>query len=113
SRPASLGDGLSRITNQTLLLTAVPLGFLVLLLALALILQSRNAQITAQSQRSAQSVADADRAIFLLDEANRSVVTFQNKRDPSAIRDYHAAVAQLRATTTELGTIDRRDPAQE
>lgn len=99
---------MSRITTQVVLLAAVPLAFLLLVLAVSLALGSRNAAIVASSQRDARVIADADRAILLIGQANKNVLKFErtgNRADAGAYEatksDMQGALADLNASTAQ------------
>ncbi len=99
-----------KIGTQTLFLSAVPLGFLVLLLALALVLQSRNALIAEDSQRSAQVLSQSDHAMQLLDDAGRSIVAYERSRKETTLAPYRTAVRELPGVLDGLAATVRDDP---
>ena len=85
------------------MLSAVPLGFLLALLALALFVQSRNAVEAAQSRRLTQVITTSDQAAALLDRASRSVLAYDRTHDVRALRPYEEVRVQLPATLAALG----------
>ncbi len=101
-----------KIGTQTLLLSAVPLTFLVLLLALALVLQSKNALIAADSQRSAQVLSQSDHAMQLLDEAGGSIGAYARTRNEAALAQYRAAVRELPGAMAALAYLVGDDPTE-
>lgn len=77
-----------RITTQIVLLAAVPLTFLLMVLGISLALQSHNADLAASSQATAQVLADANRAIFLVEQADGSLAQFSQNHSESAANSY-------------------------
>ena len=88
-----------RIRTQAVLLSVVPLTFLVLLCVIASVLQHKTDQIAMLSQRSTNALNEADLIQKLLTEANRSVVGYTRHPRPNELDNYRAAIRDL----TELG----------
>lgn len=101
---------MSRFTKQTLLLIALPLAFLLVLLALSLILEQRDGAVAAESQRSATVLASAERLSSLVGSADRAIGDYAKSRSPQAAQSFHLAVSQLGSTLAE---IDRLEPANQ
>lgn len=99
----------SGIRARTLLLSAVPLGFLLLLLALALFLQSRNVIVLDESHHLSQQIDTADRATELLDNASRSVLAYARSRNERDLQAYRTARAQLPASLMTLARMQPHD----
>jgi len=103
---------LSRIRTRILLLTAIPLVFLVAVLVLALVLQTRNALVARQSQRMARLVTDTDRAIQLVDQADRSLAAYQKGHKEASLAPFSRAMKQIPQTLADLSNVVRGEPAQ-
>lgn len=101
--------GRSGIRGRTLLLSAVPLGFLLLLLALAFFLQSRNAIVADESNRLTQTLSAADRSAELLDQASRSVLAFNKSHKESDLAPYENTLAQLPITLATLARLQANE----
>jgi serine phosphatase RsbU (regulator of sigma subunit)/anti-sigma regulatory factor (Ser/Thr protein kinase) len=98
------------LRQRTLLLSAVPLGFLVLLLASALFLQWRNAIEADQSRNLTALLSEADQAAVLLDKASRSVMVFDGSHRESDLQNYELAREQLPASLATLGQLQQSLP---
>jgi serine phosphatase RsbU (regulator of sigma subunit)/anti-sigma regulatory factor (Ser/Thr protein kinase)/CHASE3 domain sensor protein len=98
------------LRQRTLLLTAVPLGFLVLLLASALFLQWRNAIEADESRSLTALLSQADQAAALLDKASRSVLAFDSSHRESDLQNYDLAGRQLPATLAALARLQQSLP---
>jgi serine phosphatase RsbU (regulator of sigma subunit)/CHASE3 domain sensor protein/anti-sigma regulatory factor (Ser/Thr protein kinase) len=92
----------SRIRTQTILLSVVPAAFLLILLGLALLIQSVTVASADWAARSEKTLAQSERVSQLLNQASRGVSTYVSKHDPKALRDYRAAA---QAMPTELGRL--------
>ena len=95
------------LRQRTLLLSAVPLGFLVLLLGSALFLQWRNAIEADESRNLTALLTQADRAAALLDNASRSVLAFDGSRRESDLRNYDLVRRQLPPTLATLAQLQQ------
>ena len=98
------------LRQRTLLLSAVPLGFLVLLLASALFLQWHNAVEADESRNLSSLLSQAGQAATLLDKANHSALAFDNSRRESDLRNYELARRQLPATLATLAQLQQALP---
>jgi serine phosphatase RsbU (regulator of sigma subunit)/anti-sigma regulatory factor (Ser/Thr protein kinase) len=101
----------SGIRTRTLALSAVPLGFLIALLAISLFLQQRNAAEAEQSRRLSMLLSTADQGTDLLDKASRSVLAFDKSRQESELRGYDQVRRDLPATLAALAQLQRGIPA--
>jgi serine phosphatase RsbU (regulator of sigma subunit)/CHASE3 domain sensor protein/anti-sigma regulatory factor (Ser/Thr protein kinase) len=104
--------GRKRVAAQALYLSAVPLFFLVLLLALALIVQTHNASIAAQSEHLGDLLSASDRATQLLANAGNAIVVYNRTRKESALRPYVAARRDMPEALSTLANAVRDDPPQ-
>jgi serine phosphatase RsbU (regulator of sigma subunit)/anti-sigma regulatory factor (Ser/Thr protein kinase) len=100
----------SGIRAQALLLSVVPLGFLVLLLILAGILQNKTELTAAWSARSTNALNASDRILATLTDASRDVQTYSKKTSSASLDGYHRAVARLPAETRQLTALVRDEP---
>src|ERR1700738_605057 len=103
-----------RIRTQAVLLSVVPLTFLLLLCVIASVLQNQTEQTATWSQRSTNALEEADTIQKLLLGANRSVIEYTRQPRPSAdvLTAYHAAARSLPVHTKELERLVRDEPAQ-
>jgi serine phosphatase RsbU (regulator of sigma subunit)/anti-sigma regulatory factor (Ser/Thr protein kinase) len=95
------------LRQRTLLLSAVPLGFLVLLLGSALFLQWRNAIEADESRNLTALLSQADQAAALLDKASRSVLAFDGSHRESDLRNYELVRGQLPPTLATLAQLQQ------
>ncbi|MGB8151640.1 MAG: SpoIIE family protein phosphatase [Candidatus Cybelea sp.] len=95
------------LRQRTLLLSAVPLGFLVLLLGSALFLQWRNAIEADESRNLTALLSQADRAAALLDSASRSVLAFDGSHRERDLRNYDLVRRQLPPTLATLAQLQQ------
>jgi serine phosphatase RsbU (regulator of sigma subunit)/CHASE3 domain sensor protein/anti-sigma regulatory factor (Ser/Thr protein kinase) len=102
----------SKIGAHTLLLSAVPLTFLVVLLVLALVLQSRNAIVARQSQRLASVLSGTDRAMQLVANADRSIGAYQHSRNEAALAPYRKAAKEMPGTLSGIVAAIGNDPVE-
>jgi serine phosphatase RsbU (regulator of sigma subunit)/anti-sigma regulatory factor (Ser/Thr protein kinase) len=98
------------LRQRTLLLSAVPLGFLVLLLGSALFLQWRNAIEADESRNLTSLLSQADQAATLLEKASRSVMAFDGSHRESDLRNYELFRRQLPATLATLARLQQALP---
>jgi serine phosphatase RsbU (regulator of sigma subunit)/anti-sigma regulatory factor (Ser/Thr protein kinase) len=99
----------SRIATQVLLLTAVPLAFLLMVLGASLTLQEHVGHAASISQAAEQALADAERAIFLVSRADRSLGSYQSTGSRSALASYRTAIAQLSADMADVQRVTHND----
>jgi serine phosphatase RsbU (regulator of sigma subunit)/anti-sigma regulatory factor (Ser/Thr protein kinase) len=98
------------LRQRTLLLSAVPLVFLVLLLGSALFLQWRNATEAGESRTLTALLTQADQTAGLLDKAMRSVLAFDGSHRESDLRNYDLARRQLPASLATLAQMQQALP---
>src|SRR3984957_3683336 len=98
------------LRQRTLLLSAVPLVFLVLLLGSALFLQWRNATEAGESRTLTALLTQADQTAGLLDKAMRSVLAFDSSHRESDLRNYDLARGQLPASLATLAQMQQALP---
>jgi serine phosphatase RsbU (regulator of sigma subunit)/anti-sigma regulatory factor (Ser/Thr protein kinase) len=103
---------LSKIRVQTLFLSAIPLVFLILLLGVALRLQTMTGEIATVSERSARILAQIDSAIATLNDGSRAAVAYGRDHRASALTDYQRAGAKLPADLARLQTITAAQPGE-
>jgi serine phosphatase RsbU (regulator of sigma subunit)/anti-sigma regulatory factor (Ser/Thr protein kinase)/CHASE3 domain sensor protein len=103
---------LSRIRTRILLLTAIPLAFLVAVLLLALVLQTRNALVARQSQRVAQLVTDTDRAVQLVGQADRSLAAYQKDHKEASLAPFDQALKLIPQTLADISNAVGSESAQ-
>lgn len=101
----------SGIRTRTLLLSAVPLAFLLALLAISLFLQERNGAEAELSRRLSMLISTADQASDLIDKAGRSVLTFDHSRKASDLRGYNLARRQLHSALATLSQLQSGEPS--
>ncbi len=104
---------LSRIRIQTILLSVIPLLFLVVLLALALGLYSGIGQAASDAQHSAGVLNQSDRVFLTLGVASRSVVDYASKHNPSLLSGYYKSVKVLPGQLKTFADLVRGEPDQE
>jgi serine phosphatase RsbU (regulator of sigma subunit)/anti-sigma regulatory factor (Ser/Thr protein kinase) len=98
------------LRQRTLLLSAVPLGFLLLLLGSALFLQWRNAVEADESRNLTALLSQAGQAAALVDKASRSVLTFDGSHRESDLRNYELVRRQLPAMLATLAQLQQALP---
>ncbi len=98
---------------QVLLLTLIPLAFLLALLIVATMLQGVTREAAALSQHSSDVVAQADRAGGLIAEANRSAIAFTKTRAGRDLRGYRIASAALPGALARLRALAAPDPVSQ
>ena len=103
---------LRTIRARTILVSIVPLGFLLLLLALALMLQDRTVRNAAWSAHSEQIINQSEAVAKIIDGANQSAIQYAAKHDNAALSAYANANAQLPAALARLDALVASEPAQ-
>src|SRR5580692_6562341 len=98
------------LRQRTLLLSAVPLGFLLLLLGSALFLQWRNAVEADESRNLTALLSQAGQAAALVDKASRSVLTFDGSHRESDLRNYELVRRQLPGMLATLAQLQQSLP---
>ena len=102
-----------RIRTQAVLLSVVPLVFLIALFAIATILQNKTNVTATWSQRSTNALNQSDRISRTLTAANRSVADYTTRKlPPSALGDYRTAVRELPLQANQLQQMVRDEPGQ-
>lgn len=103
-----------RIRTQAILLSVVPLTFLVALFVIASILRSETEQTAAWSQRASNALKQSDQLQKTIGAANRGVVDYTTKNHrPAALGPYRAALRDLGPQVVELRRLVRDQPSQE
>ncbi len=103
-----------RIRTQAVLLSVVPLTFLLLLCVIASVLQTRTEQTATWSQRSTNALDEADALQKLIVDANRSVVEYtrQPKGGEAVLAPLRKAQREVPAHSEELKRLVRDEPGQ-
>lgn len=94
------------------MLSAVPLIFLVLTLALSLVVQSRNEAIAAGSVRQAQVLSQSEHANQIVENGARGILNFERTHNRAALAPYYSAQRELPGVLANLADASRSDPAQ-
>jgi serine phosphatase RsbU (regulator of sigma subunit)/anti-sigma regulatory factor (Ser/Thr protein kinase)/CHASE3 domain sensor protein len=102
-----------RIRTQAILISVVPLTFLLLLCVIASVLQSRTEQMAAWSQRSTSALSAADAIQKSITVANRSLIDYTRGSKPASLDGFDTGRRELPAQEAELLRLVRDDPAQE
>jgi serine phosphatase RsbU (regulator of sigma subunit)/anti-sigma regulatory factor (Ser/Thr protein kinase)/CHASE3 domain sensor protein len=91
-----------RIRLQVLFVSAIPLAFLLLLLALALAVQHDTLDASTQAQRSAQIMASGEDLMKAITAANVAVTQYAQSRDSQLLQQYAAAKADASRNLRDL-----------
>jgi serine phosphatase RsbU (regulator of sigma subunit)/anti-sigma regulatory factor (Ser/Thr protein kinase)/CHASE3 domain sensor protein len=102
-----------RIRTQAILISVVPLTFLLLLCIIASVLQNKTDQMAAWSQRSTSALSESDAVQQSISDANRSVIEYTRQPKPAALAAYDAGRRELPLQEAELIRLVRDDPSQE
>jgi serine phosphatase RsbU (regulator of sigma subunit)/anti-sigma regulatory factor (Ser/Thr protein kinase) len=103
-----------RIRTQAVLLSVVPLTFLVVLFVIATVLQNKTDQTATWSQRSTNALKQSERIAKLVGDANASVVLYTTKKHVAAsLAGYRAVVHDLPAQIEDLRRLVRDEPGQD
>jgi serine phosphatase RsbU (regulator of sigma subunit)/CHASE3 domain sensor protein/anti-sigma regulatory factor (Ser/Thr protein kinase) len=94
------------------LVSFVPLAFLLALLALALLLQDRIVQTAAWSQHSEEVITQVGAVEKALGAANTAAVQYSMKHDAVSVDAYNTARKHLPAEVSKLESLVAEDPAQ-
>jgi serine phosphatase RsbU (regulator of sigma subunit)/CHASE3 domain sensor protein len=100
------------IRTRTILVSIVPLAFLLALLALALLLQDRVMQTAAWSQRSEEAIAQSESLAKILGAANSAAVQYSAKRDAASLNAYDKAVQRMTPALAKLDALVADNRAQ-
>jgi len=101
----------SGIRAQALLLSIVPLAFLLALLVIAWVLQSKTEQTTAWSARSTEALNASDRILATVTDASRNIQEYTKKPSSASLDGYRRAVALLPAESRDLQALVSDEPA--
>jgi serine phosphatase RsbU (regulator of sigma subunit)/anti-sigma regulatory factor (Ser/Thr protein kinase)/CHASE3 domain sensor protein len=102
-----------RIRTQAILISVVPLTFLLVLCVIASVLQNKTDQMAAWSQRSTNALSESDAIQKSISDANRSVVEYTRQPKPAALAGYESGRRDLPLHEAELMRLVRDDPAQQ
>ena len=103
-----------RIRTQAVLLSVVPLTFLILLFIIATVLQTKTDQTATWSQRSTNALKQSEQISRTISAANSSVVKYTTKRAvPESLAGYRAAVRDVPVQVTGLRGLVRDEPGQD
>ena len=103
-----------RIRTQAVLLSVVPLTFLIVLFLIASVLQTKTDQTATWSQRSTNTLKQSELIAKSIGDANNSVVEYTTKkRVPASLAGYHAALDGLPAKIAELRRLVAGEPGQD
>ncbi len=100
----------SGIRTQALLLSIVPLTFLIALLVIAGILQNKTEQTAAWSRVATSALNASDRVLATLTEADRNLVAYTKKPSAASLTGYQRAVARLPLDAQALQSLVRDEP---
>jgi len=96
------------------LLSVVPLTFLIVLFLIASILQSKTDQIATWSQRSTNALKQSESIAKSISDANNSIVEYTTKKPvPANLAGYHEALNGLPAKVAELRRLIADEPGQD
>ncbi|HEV2740277.1 MAG TPA: SpoIIE family protein phosphatase [Candidatus Elarobacter sp.] len=103
-----------RIRTQAVLLSVVPLTFLIVLFVIATVLQTKTDQTATWSQRSTTALKQSEHIAKTISDANSSIVTYTTKRQVEAsLAPYRAALRDVPLQVTELRRLVRDEPGQD
>ncbi|HEY0380857.1 MAG TPA: SpoIIE family protein phosphatase [Candidatus Elarobacter sp.] len=102
-----------RIRTQAVLLSVVPLTFLIVLFVIATVLQNETDQTATWSQRSTNALKLSEQIAKSVGDANSSVVLYTTKRPvPASLAKYHAASRDIPVQIDELHRMVSDEPGQ-
>jgi serine phosphatase RsbU (regulator of sigma subunit)/CHASE3 domain sensor protein len=101
----------SGIRAQALLLSIVPLAFLLALLVIAWVLQSKTEQTAAWSARSTEALNASDRILATVTDASRNIQEYTKKPSSASLDGYRRAVALMPAESRDLQAFVSDEPA--
>ncbi len=99
-----------RIRTQAVLLSVVPLAFLIALLVIAGLLRTETERLAAASQRSTSALADSEGVRHVIVAAEHAAVDYTRSQQPRTMGLYRAAVATLPARAAALRADVARSP---
>ena len=100
------------IRTRTILVSIVPLAFLLALLALALLLQDRMMQAAMWSQHSEEVIKQSNTVGKLLNATNTAAVQYSQKRDSASRQAFERAAQQVQPALRRLDMLSAGNPAQ-
>ena len=92
----------SRIRTQTILLSVVPVAFLLILLVIALLIQRTTLASADWSANSERTLAQSDRVAAILREAGRAGAAYGVKHDSQDLMAYRGALRAMPADSNSL-----------
>jgi serine phosphatase RsbU (regulator of sigma subunit)/anti-sigma regulatory factor (Ser/Thr protein kinase) len=101
-----------RIRTQAVLLSVVPLSFLLLLAVIATVLQNRTEQTAVWSQRSTNALNEAETIDKLITDANTGIVEYVRQPRASALDPYRTALREVPLHAQSLKRLVQDDPAE-
>ncbi len=102
-----------RIRTQAILLSVVPLTFLLLLFVIASVLQNKTEQMAVSSQQSTNAIDASETIQHDVDQANRSAVDYTRQPKPAALKGFETGQRDLPRHEAELLRLARGNPDQE
>jgi len=99
-----------RIRTQAVLLSVVPLAFLIALLVIAGMLRAETERIATTSERSTNALADSEGVRNVLVDAERAAIDYTRAQQPRTMVRYRDAVATLPARGAKLRADVARSP---
>lgn len=100
------------IRTRTILVSIVPLAFLLALLALALLLQDRMMQAAMWSQHSEEVVKQSTSVAKALNAANTAAVQYSVKRNAASLHGFEIAAKRVAPELSQLDALVVSDAAQ-
>jgi serine phosphatase RsbU (regulator of sigma subunit)/CHASE3 domain sensor protein/anti-sigma regulatory factor (Ser/Thr protein kinase) len=100
------------LRRQAIVLSVVPLVFLLLLLVIASVLQRETESNAVWSRRSAEALTASDRITRTLTKANGGVAAYVKKRRPQLLGPYYSAAADMPKRIAALRDQVRDQPQQ-
>ena len=91
-----------RIRTQAVLLSVVPLSFLIALLVIAGLLRNETAQMAAASQRATIALNDSDAVRAVITDADKAAIDYTRAQRPALVAAYRAAIATFPARAAAL-----------
>ncbi len=101
----------SKIQSQAILLSIVPLAFLLVFLAVVAMLVDRTAEMTIWTQQASRMLDQSDTILKTLGDANRAVADYTARPSQALLKTYRVRAAGARAQAHELVRMVQ-DPAQ-
>lgn len=103
-----------KIRTQAVLLSVVPLTFLIILFLIASVLQNKTDQTAIWSQRSTNALKQSEQIAKSIGDANTSVVEYTTKKPvPASLTAYRAGLHDIPLEVTELRRLVRGEPGQD